>query len=294
MSETGYEMTTFKPMLASPADLNNLKFPLLASPKLDGIRAVVINGVLMSRSLKPIPNKHVQKLFGAYEYFDGELIVGEPTAKNCFNVTTSGVMSVDGEPDVRFHVFDHIQHYYDRYNARFKPGKFNLRERVVAVPQTLVHSLAELLALEEQRLDEGYEGLILRDPDAGYKFGRSTTKEGILLKLKRFLDDEAHIVGLVEQMHNGNEATTNELGRTKRSSHKENKTGKNTLGAFQVLWKGIEFEIGTGMDDELRQHVWDNRDKYIGKLVKFKYFPVGVKDKPRHPVFLGFRDVKDL
>lgn len=287
-------MTTFKPMLASPADLNNLRFPLLASPKLDGIRAVVIDGVLMSRSLKPIPNKHVQKLFSAYEHFDGELIVGSPTAKNCFNVTTSGVMSVDGEPDVRFHVFDHIEVPHVRYYSRFSPCKFNLRSRVVEVPQTLVNSLEELLALEEKCLNEGYEGLILRDPDAGYKFGRSTTKEGILLKLKRFLDDEALIVGLVEQMHNGNEATTNELGRTKRSSHKENKTGKNTLGAFQVLWKGIEFEIGTGMDDELRQRVWNNREKYIGKLVKFKYFPVGVKDKPRHPVFLSFRDERDL
>lgn len=288
-------MTTFKPMLASPADLNNLRFPLLCSTKLDGIRAVVINGVLMSRSLKPIPNKHVQKLFGAYEYFDGELIVGPATAKNCFNVTTSGVMSVDGEPDVFFHVFDHVADHTSRYSLRAKRLKAaNKAKRLVLVPQTLVNSLEELLALEEKCLTEGYEGLILRDPDAGYKFGRSTAKEGILLKLKRFQDDEAHIVGLVEQMHNGNEATTNELGRTKRSSHKENKTGKNTLGAFQVLWKGIEFEIGTGMDDELRQRVWDNREKYIGKLVKFKYFPVGVKDKPRHPVFLSFRDERDL
>lgn len=285
----------FKPMLASPADLNNLRFPLLASPKLDGIRAVVINGVLMSRSLKPIPNKHVQKLFSAYEHFDGELIVGEPTAKNCFNVTTSGVMSVEGEPDVTFHVFDHVADHTSRYSLRAKRLKAaNKAKRLVLVPQTLVNSVEELLALEEKCLNEGYEGLILRDPDAGYKFGRSTAKEGILLKLKRFQDDEAHIVGLVEQMHNGNEATTNELGRTKRSSHKENKTGKNTLGAFQVLWKGIEFEIGTGMDDELRQRVWDNREKYIGKLVKFKYFPVGVKDKPRHPVFLSFRDERDL
>lgn len=285
---------SFKPMLASPADLNNLKFPLLASPKLDGIRAVVINGVLMSRSLKPIPNKHVQKLFGAYEYFDGELIVGPATAKNCFNVTTSGVMSVEGEPDVTFHVFDHIAVPHERYCHRFKPGKFNLRSRVVEVPQTLVHSLEELLALEEKCLNEGYEGLILRDPDAGYKFGRSTAREGILLKLKRFVDSEAVIVDFIEQMHNGNEATTNELGRTKRSSHKENKTGKNTLGAFQVVWNGMCFEIGTGMDDELRQRIWNNRNQFKGLWVKFKYFPVGVKDKPRHPVFLGFRDAKDM
>lgn len=289
-------MTTFKPMLASPADLNNLRFPLLASPKLDGIRAVVINGVLMSRSLKPIPNKHVQKLFGKYEHLDGELIVGSPTAKDCFRETTSGVMSVDGEPAVSFHVFDHVGNPQAPFYLRNPEasGKNYLGTCVKIVPQVKVSTLEELLFLEEVRLNEGYEGLILRDPDAGYKFGRSTAKEGILLKLKRFEDSEAVIIGLVEQMHNGNEATTNELGRTKRSSHKENKTGKNTLGAFQVRWGDIEFEIGTGMDDELRQRVWDTREKYIGKLVKFKYFPVGVKDKPRHPVFLSFRDAKDL
>ena len=286
----------FRPMLASPADLNNLKFPLLASPKLDGIRAVVINGVLMSRSLKPIPNLHTQKLFGKYEHLDGELIVGLPTAKDCFRETTSGVMSIDKEPNVEFHVFDHVEHPQMAYSAResmFAPKCF-LGTRVHVVKQTLVKSLEELLALEEKRLNEGYEGLILRDPLGPYKFGRSTTKEGILLKLKRFTDDEAVIIGFVEQMHNGNEATTNELGRTKRSSHQENKTGKNTLGALAVRWGDIEFEIGTGMDDELRQRIWSKRDQYEGKLVKFKHFPVGAKDKPRHPVFLGFRDSKDL
>jgi DNA ligase-1 len=61
----------FKPMLASPADMSKLRFPLWLSPKLDGIRALVINGVVMSRSLKPIPNQHVQSLFGHLEGYDG-------------------------------------------------------------------------------------------------------------------------------------------------------------------------------------------------------------------------------
>ncbi|WP_018609559.1 ATP-dependent DNA ligase [Uliginosibacterium gangwonense] len=287
--------SNFKPILASPADLKNLSWPLLASAKLDGIRAIVIDGVVLSRKLKPIPNLHVQKLFAKYEHFDGELIVGDPTSKSCFRDTTSGVMSVDGEPDVKFYVFDHIAESNAPYSKRIKRVKASsTAKHIVRVAQHLVQDLDQLLALERQHLDAGYEGLILRDPEGCYKHGRSTAREGILLKLKRFEDSEAEVIGLVEQMHNGNEATTDNLGRTKRSSHKANKTGKGTLGALQVRWGEIEFEIGTGLDDELRQKIWDNQNHYMGKLVKFKYFPVGVKEKPRHPVFLGFRDAKDM
>ena len=84
---------SFAPMLASDAELDKLRFPLLASAKLDGVRAVVKNGVVLSRSLKKIPNDYVQSLFKHLEHFDGELIVGEPTSKTCYRDTVSGVMS---------------------------------------------------------------------------------------------------------------------------------------------------------------------------------------------------------
>lgn len=80
---------SFKPMLGKDADFNKLRFPLLASPKLDGVRAIIINGVVMSRSLKPIPNKHIQTLFADCEYLDGELIVGDPTSKTVYKDTVS-------------------------------------------------------------------------------------------------------------------------------------------------------------------------------------------------------------
>ena len=89
-------------MLAAKTDGKGLSYPLLASPKLDGVRALIINGIVMSRSFKPIPNAHVQELFGRPEYngLDGELIVGAPTDKDVYRNTTSGVMSQAGEPDV--------------------------------------------------------------------------------------------------------------------------------------------------------------------------------------------------
>lgn len=46
-----------KPMLAGKCEgLESLKYPVLVSVKLDGVRALVIGGKVMSRSLKPIPN----------------------------------------------------------------------------------------------------------------------------------------------------------------------------------------------------------------------------------------------
>lgn len=292
-------MSLFKPMLATDADLNNLRFPLLASAKLDGIRAVVRDGVVYSRSNKPIPNKWVQHCFGHCEHLDGELIVGEPTAHDVYRQTTSGVMSADGEPKVRLFAFDHIGPCIDPYDARARRLKNYIDEigpaYVTLHEQMNVGSLDELFEYEETCLNEGYEGLILRHPYAPYKMGRSTAREGYLLKLKRFQDAEATVIGFEERMHNGNEATVNELGRTKRSSHKANKTGRGDLGALVCRTAdGVEFNIGTGFSDGDRAYVWNNRDKFLGRLAKYKFFPVGQKEAPRHPVFLGWRDPLDL
>jgi DNA ligase-1 len=283
----------FKPMLACDANLRKLMYPLIASCKLDGVRAVVRGGVVYSRSNKPIPNPHVQALFSKFEHYDGELIVGEPNSKTVYRDTVSGVMRHDGEPNVRFFAFDHIEylsHTYARRHARITTSPCG---NVILHASELITGHMELLAYESDALEQGYEGLILRDIGTPYKCGRSTVKEGFLLKLKRFVDDEAVIVGFEERMHNGNEALTNELGRTKRSSHQANKTGRGDLGALVVRNESCMFSIGTGFTDFERATIWNNRDKYLGQLVKYKHFPVGGKDLPRHPVFIGFRDRSD-
>lgn len=283
----------FKPMLACDADLEKLRFPLLASAKLDGIRAIVRDGVAYSRSNKPIPNKWVQSKLSHLEHYDGELIVGEPTSKSVYRDTTSHVMAHDKDHfDLRFYVFDHIETMQLEYTGRAKKIKAG-GASIFKHEQSLVTDMDTLIAYEEMCLELGYEGLILRDPNAPYKMGRSTMNEGYLLKLKRFMDAEATVIGFEERMHNGNEATVSELGRTKRSSHKAGKSGRGDLGAIRVRFQGVEFNIGTGFTDDERATVWADQDNYLGRLAKFKYFPVGVKEAPRHPVFLGWRDKSD-
>lgn len=283
-----------KPMLATDADLDALRFPLLASAKLDGVRAIVYKGVVLSRSLKPIPNEYVQSRFRELENADGELIVGEPTSKTCYRDTVSGVMSKDGTPDVRFFVFDNITVPSEPYEARHRRINWRLAD-VTRLEQHVVTCLDTLLKLEEKMLNQGYEGLILRDPNAPYKYGRSTTKEGFLLKLKRFTDGEFEVVGFEERMHNGNEAKTNELGYTQRSSHKENKIGRGDLGALILRHpSGAVFNVGTGFTDAERAHIWQHQDAFLGQFAKIKFFAIGMKDLPRHPVFLGWRDKNDI
>lgn len=290
-----------KPMLAAATDGLNLRYPLLASPKLDGIRCLVQGGVALSRSLKPIPNKHCQQLFGRPELegFDGELIVGEDRGPGVFQRTSSGVMSIEGEPDVRFHVFDDYSRREEVFRERLEYVHHRLRRIKGPVSVVLhVHLLNETALFKQESLwlADGYEGIMIRDPKGAYKHGRSSLREGWLLKLKRFLDSEAEVIGVTQLMHNANEAEVNELGHKERSSKKDGKAPLELLGALQVrdLKTKVEFEIGTGFDADQRRLLWLGRKKINGRIAKYKYQPVGVKDKPRFPVFLGWRDERDL
>lgn len=277
-----------------------LHFPVLVSPKLDGVRALGIDGWLVSRRLKPIPNGHVQRLFGNLpEGLDGELIVGSPTAPDCYRRTMSGVMSQDGEPPVRFFVFDNwctgtrmgFEKRLDSLTSMVRGAA-----SVVVLQHVFLWSMDELLVYEEECLAEGFEGVMIRDPEGPYKQGRSTVREGWLLKMKRFVDSEATVVGCYEQMHNANPATKNALGYTEHSSHQENLVGKGVLGGFHArdCVSGVEFDCGGGFTDYDRRSLWEQRETLPGQVFKYKSLPVGVKEKPRHPVWLGMRPSWDM
>ena len=286
-------MKPFKPMLASPFDEALLKFPVLASPKLDGVRAIVRDGVVLSRALKPIPNKWVQQRFSHLEHFDGELIVGASNDPDVLRATTSGVMRVDGDPEVSFHVFDHIAAVDEPYLSRVE-RLWQSSDDVWIVDQTIIQNVVRLVEYEQTVLKQGFEGVMLRRSDAPYKFGRSTAREGYLLKVKRFHDAEFEIVGFEEEMFNANEATTSELGRTKRSSHKANKVPKGRLGALVLKYGDTTFNCGTGFNDAERERIWAERESYLGMLAKIKYFAHGIKDVPKLSSFLGIRDERDM
>lgn len=294
---------TFKPMKGADADLSRLVFPYMVTPKLDGHRCLIKNGVALTSALKPFPNQYIQGYFssGKWDGLDGELIVGPATDPDVFRRTSSGVRKADGTPNFTFHVFDRWDVPDWDAGARYSSieRSFDMSGRVVRVPTILVVNEHELLSVERRYLEQGYEGVMLRHPESPYKFGRASVTENYLLKLKRFADAEAEIIGVVEQQHNTNEATTNNLGRTQRSSAKAGKVGKGTLGALKARvlngkFAGVEFEVGTGFDDALRRKLWFCREHVNGLVFTFKYQDVGGYDKPRIPVFKAFRNKEEI
>lgn len=292
-------MKQFKPMLADRLeDLSLLKFPVCVSPKLDGVRAIVLEGVVYSRSMKPIPSRYVQETFGHLKGFDGELIAGDPTDPGCFRRTTSYVMTKNGTQPVDFHVFDCVTYPLNSWSVRMDRARSEYHKTSGAEVQFVPHyntpDVQSVARMEELFLGDGYEGAMVRSLDAPYKFGRSTVREGYLLKLKRFQDGEARVIGMQELMHNDNELQEDELGYAKRSSRQGGMVPGYTLGALVVqdLVTNEEFRIGTGFTEEDRSALW--KQNPIGRIVRYRFFPTGSKDKPRFPVFAGFRESIDL
>lgn len=287
---------TFKPLLAyTVKDAEALRFPVLVSPKLDGIRCVIHNDQPVSRTLKPIPNRFIQSELGFYPPFDGELMVGDPLDPAAFNKSTSGIMSHDGEPDFTYWVFDYVEagFLHMSFETRLLMAQETIKHwpRARLVPHTKVHNATELMRLEAHYVGLGYEGVMVRVPWGTYKFGRSTESQGLLGKVKRFEDTEGTIVGYEELMHNENEATVNNLGYQERSTAQAGQVPGNTLGALRVSHPDFDetFGIGTGFTADERFTLWQIRDTLTGQSVKFKHQPAGAKDRPRFPSYLGLR-----
>jgi DNA ligase-1 len=285
-----------KPLLAGNYDSSKAKFPYIATPKIDGIRFLMVNGNVVSRTFKPIRNKYIQRVLSETlpDGVDGEITVGDT-----FQTSTSGVMSIEGEPDFKVWLFDYIDPNKDEilpYYLRILTfPTFPNKGQYLLLSGTNIKSQEELDSFEKICLEEGYEGVMLRDPMGTYKFGRSTVRDNILLKVKRFVDDEGILIDIEEKMHNENEAQLDAFGRTKRSSSMVGLVGADTAGTLIVENKdGQILGVGSGLNDAMCDEIWQNKQKYLGRLVKYKYFPQGVKELPRHPVFLGFRDEDDL
>lgn len=292
---------TFKPMLAadlSDVDLSTLKYPLLLSPKLDGIRCLVIDGVAYSRNMKPIRNRTVQDWANSLKYLgfvlDGELIAGGPTDPNCMNNTQSVIMSSDGGDGWRFYALDYgdLEIAFDTRRDLLDEHWSNGEDpKIEIVQHYMVVDEPSLIWHEGEFLRQGYEGVMLRAPNGPYKNGRSTLREGYLMKLKRFMDGEAVIVGVEEAMENQNELTRDELGRAKRSTHQENLVGKGMVGTILVQdpkWGVMRLSPGK-MTHRERVYHWNHKD-LVGQLAHWRAFGYGVKDKPRFPRFYGIRE----
>lgn len=273
----------------------NAKEQWYAEPKLDGGRCVAIvnkgNVQLLSRTGKPWGNFESVKArlleiaaeYGLTDYvFDGEVVSLDADGKvNFQQIQKTMHRKADGKRqgevgELQYVVFDSCQlsewndpkkTYRERYEYT---RKFfgRLQGKVQVIGAHLVGgTLDEAKGLCKVMMEAGFEGAIMRKADTIVANKRSTD----LLKVKLFIDDEATIVGLVEG------------------------TGQfvDSLGALQCkTGDGVEFEIGTGLDNEDRAKIWTERP--IGQKVTYKYFERTNDNVPRFPVFKGIRHPDDI
>lgn len=310
-------MSNFKPHKACDVNWGTLKFPCWAMPKIDGVRMLNVNGKAVGRSLKPYKNKAITAAYSQpiFNGFDGEMTAsGAKTSPSLCRDTTSIINTINGSTDVVWYIFDYvndsvahlpyIQRYervrnliedvfvYDDMDYKLDPCI-----KVEIVPYTVVHSIQEAQEFYEKCLAEKYEGAIFRDPNAKHKNGRCTEKESAYVRAKPSSDKEAIVLELVEAQENLNEAKTNELGYTERSSHKENKVGKGMVGSFicKDVTTGATITVGAGKaTHEERIAFWNNPDTIVGKYIKYLSMDTGVKDAPRFARFICIRSEEDM
>lgn len=269
-----------RPTLAATAtSLSQLRFPCAATPKIDGIRALTWDSGFRSRAWKLLPNEHCQRMAAQLpSRLDGELVYGD------FNSTQSAVMSVDGEPALTYMVFDQCVPgtYWERIHS-LPP----LPSWCTVLLPTVLHSVDDFTAYEESCVTQGYEGVMLRDATAQYMHKRSSLREYVLVKYKRFVDSEGVVIGYKEGVTNDNSPEQDAWGYQKRSGHTAGKLGRDTLGSLTLDDNGVRVSVGSGLTEAQRAALWADRDNLIGRVVKYKY-QHAEGCAPRFPRFVGF------
>lgn len=284
-----------KPMLANKLETSHsLIYPVYASPKYDGIRALVIDGVVYSRTLIPIPNKLVQERFGYLSGCDGEIVVGSPTDRRVFTNTQKVVMSEQADTDdIHFYVYDRWTRDIG-FDIDILPNEGIYIHRV---EHTLLYSPEELDQYTVNRIEEGYEGSITRSMFAPYKFGRSgrLTQELVKWKKQGFSDSEAVVLGVKEgtKISAALKRESDNLGNLKQPWKISDRVPSGMLGSLVCMdiYSKAEFSCGVGFTPEQREQLW--KENLIGRTFSYTYQGF-VKNKPRFPVFKGWRHINDI
>jgi ATP-dependent DNA ligase len=259
-----------KPLLAysKVVTAETAPLPMFASIKFDGIRCCMVEGEARSRSEKLIPNLYVQKCLQGLHGQDGELVLRDRTKD--FNDQQSAFMSVHGEPDFEYLVFDYWDSDLPFCQRMIKTNLSN--PYIQIVQQTYVTTAEEVEHLYQTALANGEEGLILRSIYGKYKHGRSTLNQALSLKLKPWFHTEGVVTGF--------EPLIDEAGVV-----------HDTLGKLNIDMNGALFNVGTGLGltHELRRLIWNNKPKYLGLSTSIAHLGLSKYGIPRSPSWRGFR-----
>lgn len=253
-------------------------------PKLDGIRcfAIVKGGkaLLYARSGKLITNfddtigtELIRLGDGCY---DGEImgkdfidLMRQAYRKDNVNVSDAYLALFDFLPLEEWESRDAKLTASERYlELATRIGyNFGLRYLKRVDRSIIAADYEKIKSLHDEYVSNGYEGAMVKDLDAPYKFGRGPE----VMKLKAFHDVDLKIERLIEG------------------------TGKHSgkLGSVVVNYHGVEVQVGSGLSDELRDTIWASPDMFIDRVIEVRYQEVTPDGSLRFPTFVCFRNDRD-
>ena len=260
------------------------------SQKLNGNRCTYYNGEFYTRQNKKyIGLNHIKadidKIPNAKEYvFDGELIYknNEGLSDSSAFQKGTGIANNKSESkeELKLVLFDVLPK--EEFDNKISKDTYKIRKKHLLDLKQYETENIEIVQMFYEGTDQSeiwkwldyceqhdMEGCML-NLDTPYECKRTKS----LMKIKKFYDFDLQIVGYEEG-----------TGRN-----------KGRLGAFVVDYNGNKVKVGSGYSDEERVNFWNNRDKYIGRVITVKYKEIS-KDKKtgleslQFPVYCGIREL---
>ena len=257
------ESTVVLPMLAKTCRLSKLSYPVIVSPKLDGMRAMFNNGQFKSRKNKIIDTvRHIKIDVNSNDwYLDGELY----SHGDSFQTQMKLIKKYrKGETErIKFHIYDlYIPDSNLSYTERHELLNKVLGTGFEIVPYKYVYNEKELKEEHKKNLENGYEGTMVRINDVPYELNKRSDS---LLKYKDFYDITAKIIDIIPN---------------KQSP---------TQGTVICKISNGEFKCNMKMSHEDREELLQNKSNYIGGTAEIRFFEYSDTGIPRFPVCYGIR-----
>lgn len=261
----------FRPMLAEDFQKHGhkIKFPAYVSRKLDGMRCFIKlvdnQPKAFSRNGKEI--KVIGHILNSLTHFfptnssivlDGELYSHQIPFEEII-----GAIKRDKPNEKTAYITFNVYDCFDEENPDwlFKDRLEFIQsleyDYIGVVDSYKVNNQEEMLKYKKQFIEEGYEGLMVRN-NAEYEQKRTFN----LQKLKDFMESEFKIIGVTED--------------------------KNQEAVFTCICSNGEFSVKPEGTREYRQSLL--KENNIGKLLTVEYFGLTSEGIPRFPVGKAIRD----
>lgn len=272
---------------------HSMQYPAIGQRKFDGVRCIAYlsNGevILESRKGKEFPHlNHLRDVIKPY-LKEGEILDGELYSETLDFQRTVGLVrreslsqeDIDVMPQIGYRIYDMFSTdssitelpFTERYDMATKlvndvraNHSHSIRNPLLIMTKNyVIDDEYAIQGLHEQFVDEGYEGVMIRNPSMPYQMDKRSSG---LMKFKSFKDDEYPIVGYEEGK--GNDKGT-------------------------VIWvcetpNGHTFNAKPLGTREERATMFDNADSHIGKMLTVKYFELTNDGIPRFPNGVAIRD----